>query len=550
MAIPSESFDAVNVESLSGIKLSPSCTGQVSSRGRLDSPKRGKAGLGKGDQNRAKPKLSSQQEPGHSSDLVSAGLEALDLLDIGVCVTNRLGELLFANRTARQILTSRDGLEVTADGVLGALPGCCLQSLSALLQQAVQAQGNNGSSKDTALAVCRPSGKRSLTLLVRRLGAADPTPNVTEPAALVFVLDPELPVDAAESGLRQLYGLTSSEARLAQLMMSGRTFEECYKLLQIRPSTARMHLGNLFAKTGVRRQGQLISLLLKSVGMVRTTSADQQMLAPRQSMERRELNRKDKLTNDRAPESLAAGLEALDLLDIGVGVTNGCGEVLFANQTARQILAARDGLELTAQGVLYAFKGCCNQSLSALLQQAAQAQHGSSERPNESALAVRRPSGRRSLTLLVRSLHGTGLPLSATQPGALVFLLDPELPVQATESGLRQLYGFTSSEARLACLLMEGKAIDDCCQPLKIRPSTARRHLANMFVKARVQHQSQLICLLLKSIGVVRFKADQGSSRHATSPMMMPAWNPRSTPSTLVAAKVRTLRPEKIRAAR
>jgi len=109
----------------------------------------------------------------------------------------------------------------------------------------------------------------------------------------------------------------------------------------------------------------------------------------------------------------------------------------------------------------------------------------------------------------------------ATEPAALVFVLDPDLPVQATESRLRQLYGFTSSEARLARLLMEGNALDDCCEPLKIRASTARRHLANMFAKAGVQHQGRLICLLLKSVGIVRVQDDESSSRPVPPQMVL-----------------------------
>jgi len=462
------------------------------------------------------------QEGSHCSDLVSAGLEALDLLDIGVGVVNDLGRLLFANQSAQQILATRDGLEVTAQGVLSTLKGCCTPPLSAFLQQAAHARppGTSGP-RDTALAVRRPSGRRPLTLLVRSLHGTVSNSVATEPAALVFVLDPELPVQATESRLRQLYGFTSSEARLAQLVMSGKTFEECCEQLDIRPSTARMHLGNMFAKTGVRRQGQLISLLLKSLGTVRTTSAHRNMGQGEPYADCQLLHLSDKPPNRGAPKALTAGLEALDLLDIGVGVVNDLGRLLFANQSALQILATRDGLEVTAQGVLGALKGCCTPPLSALLQQAAHARLAGTSGPRDTALAVRRPSGKRPLTLLVRSLHGTVSKSVATEPAALVFVLDPDLPVQATESRLRQLYGFTSSEARLARLLMEGNALDDCCEPLKIRASTARRHLANMFAKAGVQHQGRLICLLLKSVGIVRVQDDESSSRPVPPQMVL-----------------------------
>jgi DNA-binding CsgD family transcriptional regulator len=83
--------------------------------------------------------------------------------------------------------------------------------------------------------------------------------------------------------------------------------------------------------------------------------------------------------------------------------------------------------------------------------------------------------------------------------------------VHDTEVSLRELFRFTSCEARLANLLMEGKTVDDCCNHLDIRPSTVRMHLANLFAKTGVQRQGQLVSLLWKSVGMVRSKHDSGS---------------------------------------
>jgi DNA-binding CsgD family transcriptional regulator len=105
---------------------------------------------------------------------------------------------------------------------------------------------------------------------VRSLKTRTSSTDLTSPSVLVFVWDPELPEHDTEVGLRELFGFTSCEARLANLLMKGKSVEDCCTQLEIRPSTVRMHLANLFAKTGVQRQGQLVSLLWKSVGMVRT----------------------------------------------------------------------------------------------------------------------------------------------------------------------------------------------------------------------------------------------------------------------------------------
>jgi DNA-binding CsgD family transcriptional regulator len=152
----------------------------------------------------------------------------------------------------------------------------CGPSLSGLLQQAARTGiMARGPGEDAVIAVHRPSGKRPLTLLVRSVKRA---PRVLEnnagPSALVFILDPQLPVEAADAELRQLYGLTSTEARMANLLMEGKTLDECCDQLGIRRSTGRTHLQHLFEKVGVQRQSELVSLLLKSIGLVRIGNKD------------------------------------------------------------------------------------------------------------------------------------------------------------------------------------------------------------------------------------------------------------------------------------
>jgi DNA-binding CsgD family transcriptional regulator len=216
----------------------------------------------------------SPGDPEHDRpvQLLMAGFEALDLLNIGLVVTNASGQLLLANQTAEQILEARDGLSVTSAGVLRAA-GAGGSALLELVRQAASPAEGKSDSKDLVLAVQRPSGKRPLTLLVRSIAAEAARTDNTAPACLIFIMDPEFPMETAEAELRQLYGLTSTEACLANLLMEGKTLDECCQLLDIRRSTARTHLQHLFEKVGVQRQSELVSLLLKSVGMVRTRTS-------------------------------------------------------------------------------------------------------------------------------------------------------------------------------------------------------------------------------------------------------------------------------------
>jgi DNA-binding CsgD family transcriptional regulator len=204
------------------------------------------------------------------SDLLTAGFGALDLLNIGVVVCGSSGEMLVANDTAEEILRARDGLELDAQGVLCAT---CQSgaSLAGVIQQVARTRNgvdnNNNNNVDSAFAVRRPSHKRALTLFVRAVNAKAEPPADHEAAVLVMILDAALPVEATELELRQLYGFTSTEAQLANLLMEGMALEDCGDELGIRRTTVRMHLRNIFAKTGARRQGELVALLLKSIGL-------------------------------------------------------------------------------------------------------------------------------------------------------------------------------------------------------------------------------------------------------------------------------------------
>jgi len=290
--------------------------------------------------------------------------------------------------------------------------------------------------------------------------------------------------------------------------MSGQRLEDCCDHLDIRASTARMHLGNIFAKTRVQRQGQLVALLLKSVGMISGSQENdlEKMLSHRPT--RRQYRKPTSAVQPDINSTLTAGLEALNLVNVGVIVINHGRRILFTNHTVQQILATQDGLAITSDFTLAATTKSCRAQLSAALDRATSDGSNGSSLSKSTTVAVKRPSGKRPLTLLVRALVNSSSQISTNCPAVVLFLLDPERPIAPDDDGLRQLYGFTNTEARLAYLLMEGNTVQECCAQLRIRPSTARMHLGNLFAKTGVQGQGQLISLLLKSVGILRVKSD------------------------------------------
>jgi DNA-binding CsgD family transcriptional regulator len=64
-----------------------------------------------------------------------------------------------------------------------------------------------------------------------------------------------------ETSLTNLHGLTPTQVRVALHLIDGGTVASCAEAMGVAESTVRTHLKSIFAKTGIRRQSQLRSLL-------------------------------------------------------------------------------------------------------------------------------------------------------------------------------------------------------------------------------------------------------------------------------------------------
>ena len=201
-----------------------------------------------------------------------------------------------------------------------------------------------------------------------------------------------------------------------------------------------------------------------------------------------------------------AGVPALALLGIGWLVCDAAGRLLGANGIASKILKSRDGLWLNSKGMACATRAHPDM-LAEVVQRAATASATSKPEDRGAVFILRRARGKRPFTLLVRSVGAICWTDPCSETAVLVLILDPSLPVQATESDLHELYGFTARETRLATLLMDGRTLDASCGELGISRSTACTHLRHLFKKTRVHRQSELVSVLLKTIGMVRLRS-------------------------------------------
>lgn len=235
--------------------------------------------------------------------LLQEMLQAFDLVGAGLGIVDLDGRLLHSNALADEILARRDGLEVTPSRILRTSPQNGA-SAHALFDQLPDADVPAAREREQVaiVAVPRPSGKRPLTLLVRFFAKSPARPDLSRPLTLVFIIDPEVPMKGMEKHVRQVYGLTPAETELATLLMRGNSLAECCLQMGIRRPTAASHLRQLFNKTEARTQSQLVSVLFRRFGLLRSEVSPRKPDVAALSTPLRKL---PVLVSDRSSESFA-----------------------------------------------------------------------------------------------------------------------------------------------------------------------------------------------------------------------------------------------------
>jgi DNA-binding CsgD family transcriptional regulator len=185
---------------------------------------------------------------------------ALDILPIGTLIVSAGGGVLLANRLARDILTGEPAFYVGNNG-LGLRLGGGRSRFRDILSAAALRPVLDGSGEIHAASVPREGGGRPLTVLTLTLDGSEPPRGVNDPAAIVFIGDPERPSEVDPRRLIRLYGLSRAEARVAVQLAKGQRLEQVAESLGLTYETVRKHLKQIFSKTTTDRQAELVRTL-------------------------------------------------------------------------------------------------------------------------------------------------------------------------------------------------------------------------------------------------------------------------------------------------
>jgi DNA-binding CsgD family transcriptional regulator/PAS domain-containing protein len=194
-----------------------------------------------------------------------AMLALLERLPTGVLLLDEHRRVVFLNRRAESILAAGDGLTMTAQGLQVTAPG--LQpALERLIQEAVETGAGRGSGSGGALALPAGAGHDSYQVLVAPLRTNRVRMDVGREricAALFVQLRNAQPALSMEV-LRDLFGLTPAEARVAVALVHGRKPEEIAAASDTSRFTVRAQLSSIYEKLGVHRQAEVVQRVLSS----------------------------------------------------------------------------------------------------------------------------------------------------------------------------------------------------------------------------------------------------------------------------------------------
>lgn len=190
----------------------------------------------------------------------ASAMAALEMVPVGVILLTSSGLLLHANRRTHALVTRTGALRFGSAGTLHAASTTATASLQRLIHDAVQTGAGRGLAHGGALRLVGTSG-RELQVLVTPLPVGS-SPFGEDAMAAIFCSDPDAVVGVLSRTLEIMYRMTPAEAQLTEALVNGQSLKQYAEARCVTMNTVRTQLKAAAAKTGAKRQADLVRIVL------------------------------------------------------------------------------------------------------------------------------------------------------------------------------------------------------------------------------------------------------------------------------------------------
>ncbi|MBW8744165.1 MAG: helix-turn-helix transcriptional regulator [Sphingomonas sp.] len=192
----------------------------------------------------------------HARDPYCPFAWVIDLLNAPVVLVGPSMRIAYANPSAVALMAARDVL-LEAEGNLVARCSTVTRVLKAAVGEAAVVPAGDSRTRAGIAVRCGDDSAAALYVFPLPISAqSDPSAPIAAVLLARHGASFKPPTDVAAS----LFGLTAAEARVFEFVARGTSAIEIGARLNIAGSTVKTHLLRLYAKTGARRQAELVQL--------------------------------------------------------------------------------------------------------------------------------------------------------------------------------------------------------------------------------------------------------------------------------------------------
>jgi DNA-binding CsgD family transcriptional regulator/PAS domain-containing protein len=193
-------------------------------------------------------------------------------------------------------------------------------------------------------------------------------------------------------------------------------------------------------------------------------------------------------------------LSALDKLKIGIILLDDLGRPCFINQQAENLMSSGCGLSISKENVILT-NPMESAHLQSFIVNAAKAANGHSFTAGGSLRATNHLGSALHIHVIPLPRDISERPWGLALPrGCVAIFISASGSTHLRAETLCALYGFTTAEAKLASLLVDGLSLDDAASTLGTSIQTVRSQLKAVFAKTQVSRQAELVALLLTDL--------------------------------------------------